>query len=98
MGESMYRFSIDGREWILRFSQHLEIDDKEKESIIQSVMNGPELKGFSHGDSFLLFDKEMGVIVFNIEKVPSFILNVSTIVPKEKWYSKNETSIDRYDS
>ena len=31
MGEGMYRFSIDGREWILRFSQHLEIEEKEKD-------------------------------------------------------------------
>jgi hypothetical protein len=92
----MYRFSIDGREWILRFSQHLEIEEQEKESIIKSVMKGPELRGFSHGDSFLLFDKEMGVIVFRIEKVPSFILNVSTIVPKEKWFIRNDSSIDPY--
>ncbi|MGM0899827.1 MAG: hypothetical protein ACQEXB_01730 [Bacillota bacterium] len=92
----MYRFSIDGRDWILRFSQHLEIEEKERESIIHSVIKGPKLKGFSHGDSFLLFDKEMGVIVFNIEKVPSSILTVSTIVPKEKWFIKNESSIDPY--
>jgi hypothetical protein len=92
----MYRFSIDGREWILRFSQHLEIEEKEKESIIQSVINWPRLKGFSHGDSFLLCDKEMGIIVFNIETVPSFILTVSTIVPKEKWFSKNGALINPY--
>jgi hypothetical protein len=92
----MYRFSIDGREWILRFSQHLEIEEKEKESIIQSVMTGPKLKSFSHGDSFLLFDEELGVIVFKIEKVPSSILTVSTIVPKENWFNKNGASVVPY--
>lgn len=93
----MYRFSMDGQQWILRFSQHLEIDDEEKESIIRAViLGGAKLKGFSHGDSFLLYDKGMGVIIFRIEKVPSCILTVSTIVPKEKWYIKNDTSIDPY--
>ncbi len=96
-GERMYRFSMDGQQWILRFSQHLEIEDEEKESIIRSVIiGGAKLKGFSHGDSFLLYDKVMGVIIFRIEKVPSCILTVSTIVPKEKWYIKNDSSIDPY--
>jgi hypothetical protein len=93
----MYRFSIDGSNWILRFSPNLEMEDDEKEEIIQSMVHlGPKLRGFSHGDSFLVFDKESGGIVFMVEKVPSLIVTVMTVVPEEQWFVKKSLQIEPY--
>lgn len=93
----MYRFSIDGTNWIIRFSPHLQIEDDDKETIIKSLMGiGGKLAGYSHGDSFLFFDERMGVVVFRIEKVPSFILTVATIVPKDQWFVRNSSGIEPY--
>ena len=40
----MYRFSIMGEEWILRFSPQLIIDTEEKQAILKSLMEiGNEL-------------------------------------------------------
>ncbi|MBT2754985.1 hypothetical protein [Mesobacillus foraminis] len=93
----MYRFSMDGTNWIIRFSPHLQIDDDDKEIIIKSLTElGGKVAGHSHGDSFLFFDQKMGVVVFRIEKVPSFILTVSTIVPKDQWFVRNHSGIEPY--
>ncbi|MCM3672121.1 hypothetical protein M3181_24895 [Mesobacillus maritimus] len=84
----MFRFSMEGNQWILRFSQQLEIGDEEKNRIIEHMNTvGENITGFSHGDSFLLFDEQLGVIVFMVEKIPSFILTVLTIIPEEHWFN-----------
>jgi hypothetical protein len=84
----MYRFSIKGEEWILRFSPNLIIDLEEKQAILKSLMEiGNELAEYSHGEAFLMFTNEIGAIVFDVERMPSFILTVSNIIPKENWYA-----------
>ncbi|MGX6442493.1 hypothetical protein ACWM35_04615 [Neobacillus sp. K501] len=83
----MYRFSIKGEEWILRFSPQVFIEAEEKQEILMSLMQiGNALSSYSHGDAFLIFTKKIGAIVFDVQRIPSFILTVSNIIPEENWY------------
>lgn len=89
----MYRFSIDGEEWILRFSPQVVIEAMEKQAILMSLLHiGNTLAGFSHGSAFIMFTKKIGAIVFDVERIPSFILTVSNIVPEENWYVQEQDS------
>ncbi len=83
----MYRFSIDGEEWILRFSPRVLIEAEEKQAIIMSLLHiGDDLASFPHGNAFIMFVNKIGAIVFDVERIPSLILKVSNIVPDENWY------------
>lgn len=83
----MYRFSIEGDEWILRFSPQIYIEAEEKQVVLTSLLQiGNDLSSYSHGDAFLMFTKKIGAIVFDVERIPSFILTVSNIIPEENWY------------
>ncbi|WP_223593369.1 hypothetical protein [Neobacillus bataviensis] len=83
----MYRFSIDGDEWILRFSPQIRIEADEKQAIFMSLQQmSHKLATFSHGDAFIMFNRNIGAIVFNVERIPSFILTVSNIISEENWY------------
>lgn len=93
MGEPMYRFSIEGEEWILRFSPKVLIEADEKQAILMSLLQiGNTLADFSHGNGFIMFTKKIGAIVFDVERIPSFILTVSNIVPEENWYVQDKNS------
>ena len=93
----MFRFWIDKEEWILRFSTHGQIENEIRQAIVTSIVQlGEKLATFSHGESFIIFHEKFGIIVFNIEKVPSLILTVLSIVPKEKWYVQKTSSIQPY--
>jgi hypothetical protein len=86
-GEDMYRFSIKGEEWIVRFSPQISIEAEEREAILQSILHiGNDLSLFKHGDAFLVVDKNIGVIVFKVERIPSLILTVCNIIPEENCY------------
>ncbi|MEH7109130.1 MULTISPECIES: hypothetical protein [Bacillaceae] len=88
----MYRFSIEGEEWILRFSPQILIDTDEREEIVMSLLHiGEDLTGFPHGDAFIMFSKKIGAIVFDVERIPSLILTVSNIVSKENWYTQESS-------
>ncbi|EKN69527.1 hypothetical protein BABA_08871 [Neobacillus bataviensis LMG 21833] len=83
----MFRFSIEGEDWILRFSPQVFIESDEKQAIMMSLLHiGNDLANFSHGDAFIMFAKKIGAIVFDVERIPSLILTVSNIIPKENWY------------
>jgi hypothetical protein len=89
----MYRFSIDGEEWILRFSPQVLIEADEKQAILMSLLHiDKNLAGFPHGTAFIMFTKKIGAIVFDVERIPSFILTVSNIVPEENWYVQENNS------
>lgn len=88
----MYRFSIEGDEWILRFSPQVFIEAEEKQVVLMSLLQiGNDLSTYSHGDAFLMFTKKIGAIVFDVERIPSFILTVSNIIPEENWYMQDST-------
>jgi len=83
----MYRFSIMGEEWILRFSPQVLIETDEQQAVLKSILQlGKKLSTYSHGDAFLMFNKSIGAIVFTVERIPSFILTVSNLIPEENWY------------
>lgn len=83
----MYRFSIEGEDWILRFSPQISVGREEKNAILNSLLQiGSDLLAISHGESFMMLDKKIGAIVFGVERIPSLILTVSTIIPVERWY------------
>ncbi|MCH6268156.1 hypothetical protein [Neobacillus citreus] len=85
----MFRFSIEGEEWILRFSPQVSIEEVEKQAIIMSLLHiGEELGKFPHGSAFIMFTKKIGAIIFDVERMPSLILTVSNIIPEENWYSQ----------
>jgi len=89
----MYRFSIDGEEWILRFSPQVLIETDEKQAILMSLLHiSKTLAEFSHGNAFIMFTNKIGAIVFEVERIPSFILTVSNIVPEENWYVQEKNS------
>jgi hypothetical protein len=86
----LFRFSIEGGEWILRFSPKLSIEDTEKQAILLSLLHiGEDLVKFPHGSAFIMFTRKIGAIVFDVERIPSLILTVSNIVPEENWYNHN---------
>lgn len=83
----MYRFFIGEEEWILRFKSHRKIEMFQKDKILQSIIYlGKAISLYSHGESFILFDKQIGAIIFNVIRIPSSALSVSNIVPKDSWY------------
>jgi hypothetical protein len=93
----MFRFSFNGSDWIIRFSPELQAEDEDKEAIIQSLITlGPSLAAYSHGESLLIFDEKLGAIIIRTEKVPSFILTVSTIIPSGQWFVKKPTGVEPY--
>jgi hypothetical protein len=93
----MFRFLIDQDEWILRFSTHVEVENEDKQAIADAITQlDKTLSSFSHGESFIIFHENIGVIVFYIEKVPSLILSVVSIVPKDKWYIIKNNLIQPY--
>jgi hypothetical protein len=95
----MYRLSIEKEDWIVRFSPHLSIDKEEKDAIVNPLMKlGNVLSTFTHGDSFIIINEKIGVVICRVERIPSLILIISTIVPKENWFIQNDTTITRYKS
>jgi hypothetical protein len=87
----MFRFTIEGEEWILRFSPQVFIDAAEKQAILMSLLHiGNDLANFPHGKAFIMFTKKIGAIVFDVERIPSLILTVSNIVPEENWYIQDK--------
>ncbi|MEW9049903.1 MAG: hypothetical protein AB2392_02010 [Neobacillus sp.] len=88
----MYRFSIEEEEWILRFSPQVLIGADEQQAILMSLLQiGKGLSVYSHGDAFLIFTEQIGAIVFNVERIPSFILTVSNIIPESSWYEQRSS-------
>ncbi|QCJ43210.1 hypothetical protein FAY30_15595 [Bacillus sp. S3] len=88
----MFRFSVEGEDWILRFSPQISIEADEKQAILMSLLHiGDDLANFSHGSAFIMFAKKIGAIVFDVERIPSLILTVSNIVPEENWYIQGES-------
>ncbi|PLR81082.1 hypothetical protein CVD25_06595 [Bacillus canaveralius] len=93
----MYRFTIDNEEWILRFSPAVAIEQEIKDIIVRSLaLLGSKLPAFPHGDAFVIFNEKIGLIVFNVEKLPSFILTISSIVPREKWFEIKSRTLKKY--
>ncbi|MCM3122114.1 hypothetical protein QNH36_15235 [Mesobacillus sp. AQ2] len=94
----MYRFSIGDEDWIIIFSPHLSLEQKEKEEIIRSIaIMGPQWAAFSHGESFVIFQELVGAIVVRIEKVPSLILTVSAVVHRDRWYINDNNKVEPFD-
>lgn len=90
----MYRFSIEGDDWILRFSPQVFIDSDEKQTILLSLLHmGVDLENYTHGSAFIIFVKKIGAIVFDVERIPSLILTISNIIPEDNWYCQESTSI-----
>ena len=93
----MYRFSIENENWILRFTPNTILEDDSKKAIVKSILQmGKELSTFSHGEAFVIMVKNIGLIVFNVEKIPSLILTVSNIIEKDKWYIQTDSKIKKY--
>lgn len=94
----MYRFSIGDEDWIIIFSSHLSLEKTEKEEIIRSIaIMGPQWAGFSHGESFVIFQQLVGAIVVRIEKVPSLILTVSAVVNRNRWYINDNNIVEPFE-
>ncbi|WP_462411969.1 hypothetical protein [Neobacillus sp. Marseille-QA0830] len=86
----MFRFSIENEEWILRFSPQIVMEEAEKQAVLMALLHiGGDLKTFSHGSAFIMFTKKIGAIIFDVERIPSLILTVSNIIPKENWYQED---------
>jgi hypothetical protein len=93
----MYRFSIDGETWILRFSPHIFLEHAERQEIINLLIQlGKDLSRFSHGSAFCFFTEKMGLLVFDVERIPSLILTISNVVTKENWYVEKVSKMKPY--
>lgn len=90
----MYRFSIDGEIWILRFSPHIFLEHGERNEIVTLLIQlGKDLSKFPHGSAFCIFTEKMGLLVFDVERIPSLILTISNVVLKENWYVQNDSKM-----
>lgn len=93
----MYRFSIDQEDWILRFSPTVDVPKEVQLMIVNWIIQlGNLLPSYPHGESFLIKSKEEGMVVFHVERVPSLILTVLTIVPVDKWFIQEEKLIHKW--
>lgn len=93
----MYRISIEEEKWIVRFSPHLSIDADERDAIVAPLLKiGSALDKYSHGDSFVIMNEKIGMIVCRVEKIPSLILIISAVVPKENWFVQQDDDIQKY--
>lgn len=93
----MYRLLIAGEEWIVRFSSHLSIEPDERDAIVAPLQQfGSKLAKFTHGDSFIIRNENIGIIVLRVEKIPSFILIISTVIPKENWFILKENTLKKW--
>ena len=93
----MFRLAIEEEEWIVRFSPHLSIDQEEREEIVEPLLRfGRVLSTFKHGDSFIIMNESIGMIVCRIEKIPSLILNISTVVPKNHWFVQKDHTLKKF--
>ncbi len=94
----MYRFSINGEDWVIIFSPHLSLEQTEKEEIIRAIsIMGPQWTNFSHGESILVFHQLAGAVVLRIEKVPSLILTVSAVVSRDRWYISENNTVEPFE-
>lgn len=83
----MYRFSIDEEEWILRFRTPEPVDLDKQEIILRALTHFiNDLSLFSHGEAFLIVIRNIGAVIFKVERIPSQIIIVSYIIAKENWY------------
>ncbi len=97
-GQFMFRITIEDEEWIVRFSPHLSIEKEERAAIVAPLQKlGTTLTKFPHGDSFIIMNETIGMIVCRVEKIPSLILIISTVVPKENWFVQTDNTIRRMD-
>lgn len=95
----MFRISIEEEKWIVRFSPHLSLEKEEREAIIALLLQiGSALDKYGHGDSFVIMNDKIGMIVCRVEKIPSLILIISAVVPKENWYVQQNQTIQKYNS
>ncbi|HYK72877.1 MAG TPA: hypothetical protein VEV44_07065 [Pseudoneobacillus sp.] len=93
----MYRFSIEGENWILRFSPHIFLEQDERREIVSFLVQlGKDLTGFSHGSAFCIFSEKIGLLVFDVERIPSLILTISNVVAKDNWYIQKDSQIKPY--
>jgi hypothetical protein len=93
----MFRFSIDHVNWILRFSPNFQLDEDIKQAIMNSIiLIGKDILSYSHGDSFIIMNEKVGLIVFHVEKIPSHILTVSNIVAMDRFYVLEHMTITPY--
>lgn len=92
----MYRFLIEKDEWILRFSPGILIDPEIKKALINSIVHlGNRLLDFKHGESFIIYEEKVGAIVFLVEKIPSAILTVSSVVQVDQMYRLEMSQLKR---
>ncbi len=83
----MFRLNKDGIEWIMIFSQGMTPDEEEKEAAYRAIMlSSSDLSDYSHGESLIIFDNIAGAIVIRVEKIPSFLLAILALVPREHWF------------
>ena len=93
----MYRFLIDGETWILRFSPHIFLEQTERHEIISLLIQlGKGLSKFSHGSAFCVFTEKIGLLVFDVERIPSLILTISNVVQKDAWFVQEAAKIKPY--
>ncbi|UII54552.1 hypothetical protein LS684_12830 [Cytobacillus spongiae] len=93
----MYRFSIEEEDWILRFSPNLQMEEAIKKAVIHSIMHlSKQLPKIPHGESFAIFNDEQGLMIFNVEKIPSLILTLAHIIPRDRWYKQQNTHLFPY--
>jgi hypothetical protein len=93
----MYRFSVDGETWILRFSPHIYLEQDERREIVSLLIQlGKDLSSFSHGSAFCIFTEKMGLLVLDVQRIPSLILTISNAVVKDHWYIQKDSQIKPY--
>jgi hypothetical protein len=93
----MYRFSVDGETWILRFSPHIYLEQDERREIVGLLIQlGKDLSSFSHGSAFCIFTEKMGLLVLDVQRIPSLILTISNAVVKDHWYIQKDSQIKPY--
>ncbi|OCA90859.1 hypothetical protein A8F94_03015 [Bacillus sp. FJAT-27225] len=87
----MYRIAKRNEELILRFLPKLNLSLPVKEEICKAITAGqPDVSELASTGNALLFLKNLGAVAIDVERVPSLVLTVTAVIPKDRWFTYGE--------
>ncbi|WP_043933663.1 hypothetical protein [Bacillus sp. EB01] len=87
----MYRIAQKNQELILRFWPKLNLTLNQKEEICRAFTGcNVKISEIASDGSALLFVENVGAVALDVERMPSLVLTVTAVVPKNRWFNYRE--------
>ncbi|RHW42283.1 hypothetical protein D1B31_06590 [Neobacillus notoginsengisoli] len=82
----MYRLAKGKQELLLRFSSGTKQGLEEQAEICRLLMGKDiNFEKIAAMDSLILLHNKLGAIVVQVDRHPSLVLNVTAVIPNERW-------------